>query len=71
MQIVSYPNTSQYSQGGASACGLAAMNCVRMVLNSDHEGIREEEILRLITQKDFVDVCLSFPVNPPDFDCLL
>lgn len=56
VQVVSYPDTSQYSQGGASACGLAAMNCVRMVLNSEHEGIREDELLKLMTQKDFVEV---------------
>jgi hypothetical protein len=57
-QVVSYPDTSQYSQGGASACGLAAMNCVRLVLDLEHSGILENELLRRLTQKKFVEVSI-------------
>jgi hypothetical protein len=31
-RVISWPGTSQYSRGGLSACGLAAMNCLRVLL---------------------------------------
>jgi hypothetical protein len=33
--VASFDSTSQYAQGGSSACGLASLNAVRMVLDRE------------------------------------
>lgn len=52
--VVSFPGMSQYGlQGsGASACGLAAMNCVRLLLRMARQGMSGEDlIMRAMTQQ--------------------
>ncbi|TFK71419.1 hypothetical protein BDN72DRAFT_895661 [Pluteus cervinus] len=60
--IVSYDGTSQYAQGGGvSACGLAALNCARIVLGKSKRGILEaqllEEIISERTVQEIVSIC--------------
>lgn len=46
-QVVSHPGTSQYGTGaGLAACGLAALNCARIALIREQEGVRDEALLR-------------------------
>lgn len=62
--VVSHPGRSQYSaQGsGASACGLAALNCARLVLqNERNDGAGGEKVLNQILQREFSEV------KPPRF----
>jgi hypothetical protein len=65
--VVSYPGTSQYSKGGASACGLAAFNCARIVLGWEtHQGRTANQVLQAFSEKEPVLVCASnvpFPIT--------
>jgi hypothetical protein len=54
--IVAFSGTSQYSQGGSSACGLAAMNCVRLVLDQEYRGRREDDLISLLCQQGIMTV---------------
>ncbi len=47
----------QYSeQGGASSCGIAAMNCARIVLGKEQAGLRGEELLLSVLRPETFDV---------------
>ncbi|QRW02799.1 E3 ubiquitin-protein ligase ARI6 [Ceratobasidium sp. AG-Ba] len=37
--VISYPGTSQYSQGAPSACGLAALNAIRVTFDASLQGM--------------------------------
>ncbi|KAL5633431.1 hypothetical protein ACGC1H_003801 [Rhizoctonia solani] len=50
--IVSYPGTSQYSQGAPSACGLAALNAIRIALDSTLQGVTGVDLLKLLSSLD-------------------
>ncbi|CAE6542390.1 unnamed protein product [Rhizoctonia solani] len=50
--IVSYPGTSQYSQGAPSACGLAALNAIRIALDSTLQGVTGMDLLKLLSSMD-------------------
>ena len=56
--IVSHHGRSQYSAGdnGASSCGLAALNCARVVLQRELEGATNEELIREMLEPGFVEV---------------
>ena len=48
---------SQYSgSGGPSACGLAAMNCARVVLQKELAGIRGDALLGEMMKESTTDV---------------
>ena len=48
-QVVSHIGASQYAAGpgwGVSACGLAALNCARVILRKEQDGLHDEALLR-------------------------
>ena len=57
--VVSHPGRSQYSApgSGASACGLAALNCARLVLQAERDGVRGTGLLEHILKQEFSEVC--------------
>jgi hypothetical protein len=57
-QIVSYDGSSQYAAQGAgsSACGIAALNCARVFFKKEHEGLRDESLLKAMIARDTTDV---------------
>lgn len=58
-QVVSHNGASQYIAGaGSAACGLAAMNCARLVLGKEHGGLRGEELLQNIVERVNTEVSL-------------
>jgi hypothetical protein len=60
-QVVSHPGTSQYGTGaGLAACGLAALNCARIILGKEEEGIRNEALLRDIVSRETTEVHLNY-----------
>ena len=63
MYISSFDGTGQYAQGGASTCGLAALNAVRIILGRERTGITGVGLLERIISKEMVNVSLdsSFP----------
>ncbi|KAG8691762.1 hypothetical protein FRC11_010633 [Ceratobasidium sp. 423] len=50
--IISYPGTSQYSQGAPSACGLAALNSIRIALDNTLRGVTGVDLLKLLSSLD-------------------
>ncbi|TRM65529.1 hypothetical protein BD626DRAFT_489050 [Schizophyllum amplum] len=50
-----FPQTSQYRSGGVSACGLAALNCARVVFESKQN---DEERLRSLLDSKTTDVSI-------------
>ena len=40
--------TSQYQVGGVSACGLAALNCTRIVLAAEQDGPKGRDLLKFV-----------------------
>ncbi|KAI0353495.1 hypothetical protein OH77DRAFT_1427184 [Trametes cingulata] len=64
--VVTHPGQSQYNQagGGASACGLAALNCARLVLGLHAAGLGGKEVARELTERRFLEdilkPCLSW-----------
>ncbi|TFK65422.1 hypothetical protein BDN72DRAFT_900702 [Pluteus cervinus] len=66
--IVSYDGTSDSVQGGGtSACGLAALNCARVVLGKSKQGSLGtrllEEIIDEKTMQDIVSICPMWTGN--------
>lgn len=61
--IATYAGSSQYSQGTSSACGLAALNCVRVVLDLERKDIKEDILLQAMMQQETMDVCLQCPIQ--------
>ncbi|TFK66840.1 hypothetical protein BDN72DRAFT_127511 [Pluteus cervinus] len=59
--VVSHPGSSQYmSQGnGSSACGLAALNCVRLVFAKAKEGLTGEDLIMYSMLQQTTDEVLS------------
>ena len=62
--VVSHRGRSQYSAegSGASACGLAVLNCARLVLQSERNGTQCAKLLQKIVSQSFSEVCGPFPV---------
>jgi hypothetical protein len=57
-QVVSHSGTSQYATGsGLAACGLAALNCARIVLGREHAGVRDEALLRDVLSRETMEAC--------------
>ncbi|KAF9651535.1 hypothetical protein BDM02DRAFT_3154328 [Thelephora ganbajun] len=42
--------TSQYQVGGVSACGLAALNCTRIILAAEQDGPKGRDLLKFATK---------------------
>ena len=47
--VISHGN-SQYQVGGVSACGLAALNCTRIVLAAEQDGPKGRDLLKFVTK---------------------
>ncbi|KAB5588675.1 E3 ubiquitin-protein ligase [Ceratobasidium theobromae] len=47
--IISYPGTSQYSQGAPSACGLAALNFIRLFFDKPLQGITGTDLVKSLS----------------------
>ena len=66
--VVTYPGRSQYSHtsGGVSACGLAALNCARVVLSVHNAGLGGVEFVQALMTRELLEVCaaLSIPAIP-------
>ena len=61
-QVYCFPGTSQYSQGSPSGCGIAVLNCVRIILGWErHEHISAQGILERLCNKGTMDVCFRVP----------
>ena len=58
--VSSFEGTSQYTQGGTSTCGLAALNAVRIILGYDKRGISGVQLLQEITSKALIIVSTPF-----------
>lgn len=56
--VVTHPGQSQYTQagGGASACGLAVLNCARLILGFHATGLGSDELVRELMQQRFLEV---------------
>ncbi|KAI0921704.1 hypothetical protein AcW2_006593 [Taiwanofungus camphoratus] len=65
-RVVSHQGRSQYSRigGGVSACGLAALNCARIVLGMERNGLRNEHLVREMMKRETLEEvlrpCLSW-----------
>ncbi|KAF8490479.1 hypothetical protein JB92DRAFT_3243549 [Gautieria morchelliformis] len=53
--VSSFEGTGQYTQGGASTCGLAALNAVRLVLGREKSGVEGVNLLERIITREAVD----------------
>lgn len=49
-RIVISHGASQYQAGGVSACGLAALNCARIILTAEQEGPKGRDLLKFVTK---------------------
>lgn len=49
-QTVISHGASQYQVGGVSACGLAALNCTRIVLAAEQDGPKGRDLLKFVTK---------------------
>ena len=71
-QIVISHGTSQYQVGGVSACGLAALNCTRIVLAAEQDGPKGKDLLKFVAKPKTAQVrrlrsCLRFHSCLPTF----
>ena len=65
--VVSHIGASQYanpSGGGVSACGLAALNCLRVVFTKEKAGVRGEALLEELMTREVAEVCRSLQSEP-------
>lgn len=62
--VVSH-NQSQYTggAGGASACGIAAMNCARIILGKERSGLVGASLVDYIMKEQTTDVSLHAPTS--------
>lgn len=61
--LVSFPGRSQYTpdgETGISACGLAALNCARTILNLEQKGIQGARLLQEMLRLETFEVSLLF-----------
>ena len=49
-RVVISHGTSQYQVGGVSACGLAALNCTRIILAAEQDGAKGRDLLKFVTK---------------------
>ncbi|KAG8726649.1 hypothetical protein FRC12_023208 [Ceratobasidium sp. 428] len=50
--VISYPGTSQYSQGAPSACGLAALNAIRLAFDMPLQGASGLQLVKWLATHD-------------------
>jgi hypothetical protein len=73
-QIVSHRGESQYWIGGrgSSACGLAAMNCARLIFQKEAEGLHDDALFEFIIDRATMEASIGhhdqvspLPYTPP------
>jgi hypothetical protein len=66
VHVISHAGASQYARpgGGVSACGLAALNCARVVLGKEQDGLRDDALLQnlmsLETAREIMSICTQW-----------
>ncbi|KZS89197.1 hypothetical protein SISNIDRAFT_231108 [Sistotremastrum niveocremeum HHB9708] len=66
--VISFEGTSQYTQGGLSACGLAAMNAARLVLEQrNRNGV---DLIEMLSSRDFLQSVMAITSMWSDQDHL-
>ena len=57
--VVSHDCSQYDGAGGISACGIITMNCARILLTKESEGIRGSDLLAYLVKERTMQVCLS------------
>lgn len=66
--VASHAGRSQYSAGGMSACGLAAVNCARVVLQKEKRGLlKGAELIKWMMQRETCEVRTFYDESRPMF----
>jgi hypothetical protein len=65
-QVVSFPGRSQYAAGGGgvSTCGLAALNCARVILGRERDGLKGEELVCSMMGRETMEASAHMPTLP-------
>ena len=59
--LCTHAGSSQYSvTGSSSACGLAAMNCVRYILSLERQGLAGPKLVERLMLKETMEVGVYF-----------
>ncbi|KAJ7587962.1 hypothetical protein C8J56DRAFT_1004410 [Mycena floridula] len=66
VEIVSHSGTSQYATGGISSCGLAALNCVRVILSKERAGLKGEALVQDILTRKTMEEIMSISFQWPN-----
>ncbi|KAH8094848.1 hypothetical protein BXZ70DRAFT_896170 [Cristinia sonorae] len=53
--LVSFAGQSQYGGGGSSACGLAALNFARIILEKERDGLKDVALLQEMTRDEVIE----------------
>ncbi|KAF9792210.1 hypothetical protein BJ322DRAFT_1102725 [Thelephora terrestris] len=63
-RVVISHGASQYQAGGISACGLAALNCARIVLTAEQDGPKGKDLLKFVvrtkTAHEITSICAQW-----------
>lgn len=59
--VASFAGTHQYAIGGISACGLAALNCARVLFEKESQGLGGMRLLEAIATREVCEVRSSSP----------
>ena len=54
--VVSHGRSQYSGPGGVSACGLAAMNCARLVLSKERTGLSGIRLVEELMKEEIIDV---------------
>lgn len=54
--LCTHEGISQYSEGGSAACGLAALNCARIVLDIERKGVRGDDLIMAMLERKTMQV---------------
>lgn len=63
--VVSHGRSQYSGSGGISACGLAAMNCVRLVLLKERAGICGKALLEELVEEKTIEVSSMYIIKGP------
>lgn len=58
--LCTHAGISQYSAGGSAACGLAALNCARIVLDIERKGVRGDGLIAAMLERKTMQVRTTF-----------
>lgn len=58
--LCTHAGISQYSAGGSAACGLAALNCARIVLDIERKGVQGDGLIAAMLERKTMQVRTTF-----------